>query len=283
MVTLVESARVMKTVLTLFDMATIFIVWRWLRLAGRNEWLVLGDAWNPLVILEVAHSGHIDGLGAFWIAACALCMARRRGALAMVAYALAVATQLLPMVLAPLFRGRVRPRDLAMGAAALALLYLPFMGGGGFPIGAVPNVVAHIRFNSPVFRPLAWVITPSGAAAFALLAGFGAALWARWKLSLDDPAAWAWPMAAAVSCAPVVYPWYLLYFTPFLVSLATLPLTVWTYTVIPVYLVWEWAQYGARWRVPNWLMTIEYGLVLASCLYLWRRRQRSTTEPPTAT
>ena len=143
---------------------------------------------------------------------------------------LAVTTKLLPVVLAPLFIGRVRRRDAALGAATLALLYLPFMTGWTIPLGAITNVVAHIRFNSPIFRPLAWVITPSGAAAFALIAGLATAGWARWKLPMDSPAAWAWPMAVAVACAPVIYPWYLLYFTPFLVSAATLPLTVWTYT-----------------------------------------------------
>ena len=71
MVTVWESARVMKAVLTILDMITIFFMWRWLRITGRPEWLVIGYAWNPLVILEVAHSGHVDALGAFWIVACA--------------------------------------------------------------------------------------------------------------------------------------------------------------------------------------------------------------------
>jgi hypothetical protein len=197
-----------------------------------------------------------------------------------VAYTLAVATKLLPIVLAPLFIGRVRTRDIAVGVATLALLYLPFMSGGTIPIGAITNVVAHIRFNSPVFRPLAWLITPSGAAAFALAGGLATAAWARWRLEMNDPAAWAWPMAVAVACAPVIYPWYLLYLTPFLLSAATLPLTVWTYTVVPVYLVWDWAQYGARWRVPNWLMVIEYGLVLVGCAGLLRFSLRHTAPPP---
>jgi hypothetical protein len=268
MVTLWESARVMKCVLTLLDIATIFIVLQWLRVTGRSEWLFLGYAWNPLVILEVAHSGHIDGLGVFWIALCAYWMTRRRTSLAAVAFTLAVATKLLPIVLAPLFLGRVKPRDIAIGAGALLLLYLPFMTAGVMPIGAVPNVVEHIRFNSPIFRPLAWAVTPTGAAVFALAAGLAAAAWARWKLDVSAPAAWAWPMAVTLACAPVIYPWYLLFFTPFLLTATTLPLSAWTWTVLPVYLVWEWAQFGARWRVPAWLMTVEYGAVVAAIVFL---------------
>lgn len=280
MVTLWESARVMKMVLTLLDMVTIFLVWRWLRLTGRPEWLVIGYAWNPLVILEVAHSGHIDALGAFWIAASACAMARQRRGLAVVAYTLAVTTKLLPIVLAPLFIGRVRLRDIALGVAVLVLLYLPFTTGGVVPIGAITNVVAHIRFNSPIFRPLAWVITPSGAAAVALLGGLATAAWARWKLPMDSPSAWAWPMAVAVACAPVIYPWYLLYFTPFLLSSATVPLTVWTWSIVPVYLVWDWAQYGARWQVPTWLMLIEYGVVVSATALLWWRSRSVAAAAP---
>ena len=271
MVTLWESARVMKSMLTVLDICTIFILLQWLRLTNRNEWAVIGYAWNPLVILEIAHSGHIDGLGVFWIALCAYWVARRRTALAAVAFTLAVATKLLPLVLAPLFLGRIRARDIAIGAGTLLLLYLPFTTPGIVPVGAVPSVVEHIRFNSPVFRPLAWAVTPTGAAVFTLAVGFAAASWARWKLDIGDPAAWAWPMAVTLACAPVVYPWYLLFFTPFLLTAPTFPLTVWTWTVLPVYLVWEWAQFGAPWRVPNWLMAAEYGAILLTLPFLFSR------------
>ena len=92
---------------------------------------------------------------------------------------------------------------------------------------------------------------------------------------MDDPAGWAWPMAITLACAPVIYPWYLLFFTPFLLTRSTLPLSVWTWTVVPVYLVWEWAQFGARWRVPGWLMTAEYGAVSMMLLILMIRARRS--------
>src|SRR5262245_17961882 len=81
-----DSTRTMKLALALCDLITILIVWRWLPLIGRPEWLVIGYAWNPLVVLEIAHSGHIDALGALWIAAAAYWLTRRRTALASIAY-----------------------------------------------------------------------------------------------------------------------------------------------------------------------------------------------------
>ena len=85
----------------------------------------------------------------------------------------------------------------------------------------------------------------------------------RRRYAADEPAAWAWPMAVALAAAPVVYPWYLLYFTPFLFTRRALPLVVWTISVLPVYIVWELAyRHGHRWRVPEAVMWIEYGVVL---------------------
>jgi alpha-1,6-mannosyltransferase len=259
-----DSTRTMKLALAVCDLLTILIVWRWLPLIGRPDWLVIAYAWNPLVVLEVAHSGHIDALGALWIAASAYWLTRRRTALASIAFALAVATKLLPIVLLPLFWRRVRLRDAAVAAMLLGLLYLGYTRHGILPLGAVPNVVAHIRFNGPLFRFIAGLSTPQVAAMFAVSTGMLAAAWCRWKLGSDDPASWAWPMAIAVAGAPVIYSWYLLYFTPFLLSVATLPLTAWTISVIPTYIVWRLAYaHTTPWVVPSAVLRWEFVIPLA--------------------
>jgi alpha-1,6-mannosyltransferase len=273
-VTIKDSSHAMKLALVVCDLLTLLVVWRWLVATGRNEWLALAYGWNPFVVLEVAHSGHIDALGALWIAACAWAMARHRTMLASIAYVTAVATKLLPIVLLPLFWKRVRLRDAVAGAAAFGLFYLPFLGGPGLPLGAVPNVVERIRFNGPIYLAIAWLSFPTVAAAFAVLAGLAVAVWARRRLEVGDPVAWAWPMAAALLCAPVIYPWYLLYFTPFLVAVATLPLLVWTFTVLGTYLVWYVPEYRVPWMVPPWYLVVEYGLVAMAGLAVWRARRR---------
>jgi hypothetical protein len=281
-VTISDSTLAMKLVLVLCDLLTILVLWRWLAITQRSEWLVLAYAWNPLVVLEVAHSGHIDALGALWTAAAAFWLARRRTLLATIALVLAITTKLLPVVLAPLFVGRIRKRDALVGAMCLGALYLPFASGGDVPLGAVPNVVDRVRFNGPIFAMIAAGTSPRMAAAVALVLGLSAAAWARWRLSESDPAAWAWPMAIAIACAPVIYPWYLLYVTPFLFSLATVPLTVWTVSIVSVYEVWEQSRNGGRWVTPVWVMAFEFGVVLAAAGFMrwrWLRSARRTREP----
>ena len=70
-------------------------------------------------------------------------------------------------------------------------------------------------------------------------------------------------MAVSLAAAPVVYPWYLLYFTPFLFTRAAVPLLAWTYTALPVYLVWHLSKDGYRWVVPQRVLWFEYGAVAA--------------------
>src|SRR4051812_1534848 len=172
-VTIHESSRAMKWALVLCDLLTIAVLIAWLRATRRSPWLALVYAWNPLVILEVAHSGHIDALGALWIAISAWMLSTGRGMRAAAAFVLAVATKLLPIVLVPLYWKRIRVRDAAVAALVLAALYFPFRSAGLLPLGAVPNVVAFIRFNGPLFKALAAALTPQGGAAVAVLAGMG--------------------------------------------------------------------------------------------------------------
>src|SRR2546429_1712579 len=48
------------------------------------------------------------------------------------------------------------------------------------------------------------------------LVGFLAAIWIRRRSTEGSSDAFAWPMAASLLCAPVVYPWYLLWLLPFM-------------------------------------------------------------------
>ena len=100
-----------------------------------------------------------------------------------------MARKLLPIVLVPLLIGRIRIRDAAIGALLLWGLYFHYHDPGALTFGAVPNVVAYIRFNGPVFRALAAAVGPQGAAGIALLAGLAAALAARVRYEASDPEA----------------------------------------------------------------------------------------------
>jgi len=157
---------------------------------------------------------------------------------------------------------------------------VPFLNDGRIPIGSLGTYVQRFRFNDPVFATLERVALPQLLAALAVLVGFLAAIWMRRKSTEDSLDAFAWPMAASLFCAPVVYPWYLLWLLPFLRSISTVPLLVWTLSIIPTYYVWHLRIVGQQWLVPDWLMVLEYGSVAVVAVVIALRRFRRPVALP---
>jgi hypothetical protein len=267
-----ESTFALKVAFVACDLAIIFILLDVLRRSGQGAHWVLAYAWNPLLAVEVAGSGHIDIVGVLLLLVSAAALLRRWRAVAAVAFGLAVAVKLLPIVLLPLYWKRVRLRDAALATLVVGLLYAPFFNHGRIPIGSLSTYVQSFRFNGPVFATLERVVAPQLVVGLALLVGFLTAIWLRGRASKLSADAFAWPMAASLLCAPVVYPWYLLWLLPFVRSASTVPLIIWTVSIIPTYYVWHLRMLGRPWLVPGWVMLLEYGSVAVAFAILAFRR-----------
>jgi hypothetical protein len=76
-------------------------------------------------------------------------------------------------------------------------------------------------------------------------------------------------MAAALLLMPAVYPWYLVWLTPFLTVRTTWPLVAWTLGSMTTYAVWGAELRGAGWVLPGWVEPIEYGLVVGVAIWVW--------------
>jgi len=271
-----ESIDVLKVSFAICDVAIVFVLLDILRRTGKAQHWVLAYAWHPLLATEVAGSGHIDILGVLLLLVSVAALIRRRRTIAAVSFALAVAVKFLPIVLLPLYWKRLRLRDAALGAAVLGLLYIPFLNRGRIPIGSLGTYVQRFRFNDPVFSTLERVMAPQIVAILAVLLGLLTAAWMRKKSAAWSSDAFAWPMAATLLCAPVVYPWYMLWLLPFVRSFAALPIIVWTISIIPTYYVWRLRALGQPWVLPGWIVLLEYGSVaLAATIVGCLRMQRT--------
>jgi alpha-1,6-mannosyltransferase len=304
-----ESTFALKVAFVICDFGIVLVLLDLLRTTGRGAHLVLAYAWNPLLAIEVAGSGHIDIVGALLLVISVAGLARQWRAIAAVTFGLAVAVKFLPIVLLPLYWRRVRTRDAALAAVVVGLLYLPFLNHGRIPVGSLGTYVMDFRFNGPVFAVLHRVAPPQLLAGLAVLVGFATATWLRQRSlttprirsgqardtefhggsatvsSLSKPVsfvapafAFAWPMAASLLCAPVVFPWYLLWLLPFLTSASTLVISIWTVSIIPTYVIWHLSAIKGSWgSLPGWVMLLEYGcLVTAAAVILLRRRKFPT-------
>jgi len=107
----------------------------------------------------------------------------------------------------------------------------------------------------------------------AVLVGLVTATWLRSTVPEWSPQQFAWPMAASLLCAPVVFPWYLLWLLPFLTSASTLLIILWTVSIIPVYVQWHLRALGHPWgTLPVWVMVLEYGCVAIAAVIIALRR-----------
>ena len=272
-----ESIFTLKVVFVVCDLAIVLVLLDILRSSEQAVHWVLAYAWNPLLAIEVAGSGHIDIVGVLLLLVSFAALGRRWRAVAALAFGLAVAVKFLPVVLLPLYWKRVRVRDAALAAIVVGLLYIPFLNHGRIPTGSLGTYVHSFRFNDPVFATLEQVATPEHAAVLALLVGFLTAIWMRSKAPASSADAFAWPMAASLLCAPVIYPWYLLWLLPFMRSASTVPIVIWTVSIIPTYYVWHLRAVGRPWVLPGWIMPLEYGCVaIAGAIFVLRRRSHKS-------
>jgi len=290
-----ESTFAMKVAFVICELAIVFVLLDLLRCTRQPAHLVLAFAWNPLLAIEVAGSGHIDIVGALLLVVSVAALVRRLRATAAVALGLAIAVKFLPVVLLPLYWKRVRIRDSALAAVVVGLLYVPFLDRSFFnhslvnpsriPIGSLGTYVNNFRFNGPVSAILHYVAPPQLLAGLAVLVGLVTATWLR-RASLRSAAPespgqfpWnqsAWPMAASLLFAPVVFPWYLLWLLPFLTSASTMLIIIWTVSIIPTYIMWHLSKITGSWgALPVWVMLLEYGcLAIAGTILALHRVRR---------
>jgi hypothetical protein len=124
----------MKLVMVLADLGTLALLVPMLRRRGLGPGTasglaaVLTWAWAPLVCFEVAGSGHVDALAAFFIILWLDCLERRRESAAAAALGLAIAVKLVPVLLLPVaLRWHRRRWTVALTPVVAAVLFVPHL------------------------------------------------------------------------------------------------------------------------------------------------------------
>jgi len=119
--------------LTLLALTTL------LRVYGFEENRLILYAWNPLVIFEIAYSGHLEGITVFLMVAALLLSALQKKMPAVVMLALSSAIKLYPaLLLAAILNRGERVKGILLFGFTFGLLYLPFLAAGSKLSGFLP-------------------------------------------------------------------------------------------------------------------------------------------------
>ena len=192
-----------------FLVVDIGCVWMLCRI-GLKRGLGFVPAWlyalHPLAIVELSGSGHMDGLGIFFLLCAFLAVEHQRAS----AFWLLMGggVKLLPAVLLPRVFS-IKDRGLWLGVAVIFVLTLPFIQAPSALLTALSTYAQHWSFNGSVFAILFPVLgtwtRPILAGAGLLVLGVGL----RKQLELCRLALWV--CGASILLSPTVHPWYVLW------------------------------------------------------------------------
>lgn len=258
------------------DLALVLLLLAWTRRRGLGAVAAIAYAWNPLVVVEYAGSGHYDPAGIVWLVA-ALLLAERRPMLSALAVAIGTLTRVVPLIALPfLWRGwpwRARALALAACGGGLGWFWLRTRG-------ADSGLDAYLRSwsnNELAFALLARLTGDPVArlVVAVLLVGLVAALaWRGGNPASSTRAA----LRAGFLLSPVAHPWYLgwaIAFEPFGWSAPWLLLSL---TAVLSYGVLAPPAEGSAFHLPLAWRWVEYGLplLLAAAIAVTRLRRRGT-------
>ncbi len=143
-----DSVLFMKFMLVLFDVGSIFLIVMILRKLNISLSRVLIYAWCPLVIIEIGHSGHIDGLIVFFLVAAILARIADRPILTGIMLGLAVPIKLYPIFLIPAFFKKWEYKLPLVFFTTLGIVYLPYLRAGWQVFRFIFNFQEGPQFNA---------------------------------------------------------------------------------------------------------------------------------------
>ena len=248
-----------------------------LRGSGQPPGRVLVYAWNPLVVVETAWSGHHDALVVGLLLWALLLLQFRRRVAAMGVLAAAVLSKLYPLILAPAFLRGLPARYWGWLTGFLLVMLAPYLGAGSRLLEGLSLYRHQWRFNGFLHSwltgqglPQIWVEGLLGAGLLTLLCVF----WVRRPCRLRQL---YWLTGAVLLFSPTLFPWYLVWIVPFL---CFFPNPAWLLlsglSVLSYEVLIDWSVQGIWWSDPFFLKLQYYPfwgmLVLTGMRDLWRRR-----------
>jgi alpha-1,6-mannosyltransferase len=243
-------------------------------------------AWNPLVIVEFAGSGHNDVLALLGIVA-GLALLKKRPVLACASIALATMAKVFPAVLLPVWLRRAGwPQKRAGWWAALlavaisVLVTLPYWIGLGAARADLSHYEANWKnYHASLYTIIDWM-TGGGTRIPAIASAaviWGLALWLAWKRAEPARAAYLL-LGTSLAFWPNGYPWYFTWIVPLL---CFFPNPAWLLLTVLQFLSYNvLIGYGilGQFKFDSFMQWLAYAPFYALLIGLWLTHRKAGQE-----
>jgi hypothetical protein len=307
-----HSIMSMKVVFLIFDVLSIFILLKFLRVMGKEPHNVLTYAWSPLVLISFAARGHCDSLQIFLVILALYLCAIRKNLRTVFSIALAVMSKFIFVIIAPFLIPGKKLKYVVVLFAVIAVLYLPYISAGKGLFSTLLHFGTQYHFNdSAHFLIFCLCIGSPLASKIVTALIFGAVLLYLYKKYLNlfvtdnngnSPLSnggsekrgniemnnfvlnYAFvAIGAFLILAPTLHPWYLTWIIPFLCFNKNRAWLLLTGTVICYYFMNHelfskmiWYNEEWVWKEVHWLKLPEYLPFYGLLIYGWLK----TVLPP---
>lgn len=283
------SSVVMKIFLLLFEIGSILLIMALLKEFKLDASKVLIYALNPLVIVEVCGNLHFEGAMVFFFLLSIYLFKRKKDFTGSLAFALSVASKLLPLMLLPLILvllGKKRLlKVLAYIGISLLLLFLPIYSSQFIESfsGSLDLYFRKFEFNASIYyllRSIGELVSGYNmikyiGPALAGVAGLSILYLARRGKENNYPSFFklaGLSFCVYLLCATTIHPWYLI-----------LPLALLSFTSFRFIILWTLLIFGTYYNYAFdpyaeqlYIVIIEYLAVGVLCF--WEMKQLDRTQ-----
>jgi hypothetical protein len=297
----------MKTAMVLFEGVTMYALIQLLRNLGIRREQTLLYAWCPVIIWEIAGSGHLDSAAMAFIALALLARYRKQPILTGLFLAIAILLKLYPLILLPALYRRGDFKMPATVAAVIALAYAAYSSVGMLVFGFLGGYVKEegMATGSRYFLldlaqriPGLDNLTPTAYFLFCA-AVFAAITWWCWQTASQQgsdkrnqfsPTTDAAFLAPAFALAAALmflfsphYAWYILWLVPFFTLMPNLPILTYFLGFFYLYTT-ALAEPGPKMFLANEILyaAVLTALVLQLALSRWPLHRTLFAQPSTA-
>lgn len=205
-----------KLVFLIIECGLIWAVLALLKLRREKLSQILVYAWNPLVIIETAGSGHHDVLVVGLLLWAVFFLQTRRPLATVIFFGGAVLSKLYPLIMMPTFLKRLSARYWGYLIIFFGVIFLPYLGAGERIFDGLRLYRDKWRFNGLLFSWLVGEVSSQvvveGLLLGCLLVLLGVGLFGGYCFLRQL----FWLTGAIILFSPSLHPWYLVWIVPYL-------------------------------------------------------------------